>query len=399
MNYKLLGIILSLFVLFTVGCSTNNDRTNDSNDHQEHDNNENETIGSTTSPSTTPAVVSDLQVEGEIKDIYYADGNKILISADKLYLYDVETESIIVEAPQESFDTERFWVVDSGYVAVRELIDNENSRSMMTDGSFSFNVTFYDHDLNIVSEVDLNQLLEDDDMLISTHAISFSSTGIQVAYATFSGLFIYDFEKETKTTIIDLTSEDTNERFGIVDIEQVGFTNEDKQIAFKAQSFDIPADPDKPSFDTCGIVHINGSELLNQTFDNYTCKRLIPYDRHVLFTEDPVVATGQTLVMEIPNRHTKIHTLIEKAESGNIWGSDSGKLFATSISHESGWIIRVYNTETGKLEAEQQVSSDGEERYMSHDPMIKVIDGTKTIIVLLGAKRDDIETKMIINPF
>ncbi|MBS4189762.1 transcriptional regulator [Bacillus sp. FJAT-49705] len=399
MKHKLLTIILSLFVLFTVGCTKNYDNIVDSNDKQGHSNNEGKVIGSPESQSTVPEVVSDLKLDGDIKNIYYANENKILIAADKLYLYDLDTGNVLKESPPEPFDSENFWVINNGFVAVRELLSSDSSESMMTAGGFSYKAMFYDHDLNTVSEFDLNQLFEDDDMLMSLNAISFSSTGNQVAYATYSGLYIYDFEKETKTKVIDLESVDAKERSGIVNIEQIGFTNDDKRIAFKAQSFDIPANPDKPSYDTCGIVNVDGSGLLNKTFDNYICKRLTAYNDVLLFAQDPTIATGKTLVMEIPSDKTKIHTQIEKVESGSIWGSNTGGYFATSISHETGWTIRVYNTETGKLEAEQQVSNDGEERYMDHDPIIKVIDDTRTYIVLLGAIRDDIETKMIVSQF
>lgn len=400
MNFKLLSIILSIFVLFTVGCSKSNDNSGHSNDNQKHsNNNEGEVIDSSTSQPTAPDVVADLKVEGDIKNIYYADGDKVLIAADKLYLYDAKTGDILKEAPKETFESENLWVIDSGYVAVRESSTSDHGESMMADGGFNFSILFYDHDLNTVSEFDLNELLEGDDMLMSTDTISFSASGTQIAYATDSGLYIYDFEKETKTTVIDLESEDAKARSGIVNIEQIGFTNEDKRIAFKAQSFDIPAEPDKPSFDTCGIVNIDGSELLNRTFDNYTCKELTSYSHLLLFAEDPTIATGRTLVMEMPSEKTKILDQIEREESGNIWGSNDGNYFATSTSNESGWTIRVYNTKTGELEAEQQLSIDGEERYMDRDPIIKIIDDSRTCIVLLGAKQDDIKTEMMVNQF
>lgn len=399
MNYKLLSMILSILVFFAVGCSKNNDHLGHLNDNQEYSNIEDEVIGTTTPQPTAPDVVSELKLEGDIKNIYYADKDKVFIVADKLYLYDTDTSEILQEVPQEEFLSEDFWVIDNGYVAVRQTSTSGNSGLMMTDGGFNFSVIFYDHDLNLVSEFDLNQLLEGDDTLMSTDAISFSASGTQVAYATYSGLYIYDFEKEIKTTVIDLESEDAKPRSGIVNIEQIGFTNEDKRIAFKAQSFDIPAKPDKPSFDTCGIVNIDGSELLNRTFDNFACRNLTAYNHLLLFAEDPTVVTGKALVMEMPSKQTKTHNLIEKAESGFISGSNTGRYFATPISHKTGWTVRVYNTETGKLEAEQQISNDDNDLFMSHEPIIKVIDETRTCIVLLGSKRDDIETKIIISQF
>lgn len=399
MNNRLLGIILSLLVLFIAGCTNSNEHPRGEDDLQGHSRNE----GKASDPKpSAPSVVADLKIEGDIKNIYYADKNKVLIAADKLYLYDPDTENVWKESTREKYERENVWVVDSGYVAVREYFGNdqsESSQSMMTGGGSSYKVMFYDHDLNTVSEFDLNQLFEGDDTLMSLNSISFSTTGTQVAYATYSGLYIYDFKKKSKNTVIDLASGDIGDRSGIVNIEQIGFTHEDKSIAFKAQSFDVPIDPEKPSFDTCGIVHIDGSGLMNKTFDNYTCKKITAYHHHLLFTEDPTVSSGRTLVMDIPSNKTKIHKQVEKGESGNVWGSNDGGYFATSVPNKSGWKVRVYNTKTGELTAEQQVSSDGESRYMEHDPIIKVIDKTRTCIVLLGAIRDDIKTKMMVSQF
>lgn len=392
MNRKLLSILISLLVLFGAGCTKNND-------DQGQPNQEDEGTGLTISEPVVSEVVSDLKIEGDIKNIYYANEGNALISADKLYLYDVGTQNVVKESKEETFASENIWVIDSGYVAVRETVNSNNDGSMMMDGGFDFNITFYDYDLNAVSEFDLNQLFEEDDFVFSLDAISFSSTGNEVAYATYSGLYTYDFEKEAKTTVIDLESADAGGRAGIVNIEQIGFTKDDQRIAFKAQSFDVPLNPNKDSFDTCGIVNSDGSALSNRTFDNYICKELIAYNHLLLFAEDPMIASGRTLVMEPSGDQTKIHALIEKEESGNVWGSSEGSYFATSTPQKTGWAIRVYDAETGKLEAEQQVSSDGEALYMARNPVIKVMDDSKTVIVLLGATQEDIETKMFVTQF
>ncbi len=394
MSVKTLSIILGIFLFFTFGCTKSNDSAEGSNDNQGDSNNINEVID-----VITPSVISDLKIEGDIKDIYYSDEDTILIAADKLYLYDIETGKVLNEVTRETFESENLWVIDSGYVAVRQSSSRINDASIMSNVNFNYEAIFYDGELNEVSDMNLNHLLEEDDMLVSTQAISFNTSGSQVAYATYSGIYIYDFEKEKKVMVIDLTSMDTKQRAGIVNIEQISFTDEDRRIAFKAQSFNVPAVPDEPSFDTCGTVNIDGSELMNQRFDNYTCKKLTSYDNLLLFAEDPSIATGRTLVMEMPSEKIKIFNQITRNESGNIWGSIEGGFFATSTLNDSGWTIRVYNTKTGELEAEQKLSNDGEERYLEHDPIIRVIDGSRTYIVLLGSKQDDITTKMMISKF
>lgn len=63
------------------------------------------------------------------------------------------------------------------------------------------------------------------------------------------------------------------------------------------------------------------------------------------------------------------------------------------------WKIRIYNTDTGAVEAEQIISSEGKELYMANEPIIRLVDETRTCIVLLGSKQAEIDTKMVISQF
>lgn len=385
MKYKLFFVLLTLLMFFAVGCTKKDAQ-------QEEVDQGGEAVDPTISQSIPP--LPEMKIEGDIKNIYYAHGNKVLISADKLYLYDVDSENIVAEAPQETVESEQFWVIDSGYVSVKE--SNHNDPGMM-EGVPHYTGTFYNHELQIVSEFDFNQSVDEDDLLISLDGISFSKSGNKLAYATYSGLYTYDFEKDSKTKVIDLELEDSKARADIVVVEQVGIINEDTRIAFKAQT--LSKVPEKPSYDTCGVVNVDGTELSNRTFDSLTCKQVTSYSDLLLLAEDPTIASGKLMVMETTNDKTKLHTLMNQEEGGNVTGSDGGQYFATSSSNKDGFTIRVYNTETGQLEGEQQVAADEKGLYLSHDPVIKLLDDTRTYIILLGSKRDDIETKMIINDF
>ncbi|SDZ68340.1 hypothetical protein SAMN05421736_1347 [Evansella caseinilytica] len=395
MKRKLLTVLSIIFVLLLIGCTREEDKIESANQAAE----KSDSPVQPPPPLEAESNVNVEQINGDIKNIYYAGEGKVLLSADKLYLFDADTESVLAEAPQESFERERFWVIDSGYVAVRETLSSDNDGSMMTNGEINYNAMFYDDELNKVSEYEINELVEADDMLMFLEAISFSSDGTKIAYATYSGVYIYDFEKDSKITVIDLEAADTNERSGIVNIEQIGFTKEDKRIAFKAQSFDIPAEPYKPSFDTCGTVNIDSSDLSNRTFDDYTCKQLTSYSNLLLLAEDPTMTTGRLMVMDTISGQAKMHTLTEEEESGNVSGSDGGAFFATSSRNKNGFTVRVYNADTGQVEGEQQVEVDEKSPYLSHDPVVKVLDDIRTWIILLGSKRDDVEAKMIISHF
>jgi hypothetical protein len=403
MKKRLLSLLMTLTVLFVVACSQKNNSNENiiNSDHMDdkstktESNAKNQPVPTDAATQTDQLDINLEGIQGSIKKIYYADSNKLLISGDKLYLFDLESERVLAEAQQEEFDEENYWVIKDGYVTVRVKFGSGS-----TD-TYNYSCIFYDQNFNKVSEFDFNTLINVDDYIFSiSRRISFSADGKRVAFATNSGLYVYDFGQNQKTTLIDLTSEDLKVRSGIVNVEQIGFTNDDNSIAFKAQSFDIPAIEDKPSFDTCGIINADGSGLSNKRFGKYFTRELTAYNDFLLYGEDFSCATGRILVMNTPSGKTKIYNLIEKDESINLCGSDDGYYFATSIpKNSSSWIIRVYNMETGKLEAEQSVSSHGKDLYMAQDPIIKVIDETRTLIVLLGSKQSEIESEMIIYKF
>ncbi|WP_062049632.1 hypothetical protein [Bacillus sp. JCM 19034] len=394
MNAKFIISVTILLLFFIVGC-TNQEKEEEQENIEDTSNQSAEKVDSALASPPPVETFKDLnQVKGDIRNVHYAENGHILISAESLYLFDVTAENIIAEVSQEEAETEKIWIVENGYVAIRETL---NDSTEMLGGTAQYQVIFYNDELEVVSEFDLQQLIDEEDLFLSLQEISFSKDGTKMSYATHLGLYLYDFATKQKTKVVDLTLEDMEARSYIAAFEQIGFIRDETQIAFKAQT--LPTQLDQPSFDTCGIVDIDGSNLFNRTFDEYTCKRLTAYDELLLLAEDPVVASGRLLVMMNETEETTIHTLIEKEESGTISGSDKGAYFATSIINNNDFTIRIYQTEDGQLVGEQQVTADENGLYLSHDPIVKVLDDTKTVIVLLGSKREDIETKMLISHF
>ncbi len=336
-------------------------------------------------------------VQGKIMGMYPAGGSKVLIFADQMTLYDLAAGKAVATTSKEALDMVRCQTLDSGYVIAGEATAKNSGGGLGLAGGSSgpqFRVIFYNASLKDRSELDLSKLLKDDEALISTEWLAFSSDGNRIAYATMTGLYLYDRQSDKRTTLIDLTPEDNKARSGISVVEQVGFTNDGKSIAFKAQSFDVPAITGKPSFDTIGTINTDGSGLTNQKVDGYSAKELSAYDSKLLLAEDFRTADGRIMVRDIKNGGKKIYDLTDKKEGGNICGSDTGHYFASSVSNKTGWTVRVYDTETGKSVKEQSISNDGQKAYGINDPIIRVLDGAKVCFVLLGARQDAVHTKV-----
>lgn len=353
--------------------------------------------GKNTNVSADVKQVDWSKVQGKIRGIYPAGSSKVLIFADQITLYDLAAGNAVATVSKEALNAVHCWTLNNGYVVVGENdakgSGNSSGSALGSSGS-RFHVIFYDASLKNRSEMDLSKLFGHKDSLISTQAITFSPDGNRIAYATMTGLYLYERQSDKRTTLIDLTPRDNKSRSGISIVEQIGFTNGGKSIAFKAQSFDVPEVTDKPSFDTIGTINTDGTGLKNQKVDGYAVKELSAYAFRSLVAEDFKTADGRVMVMDGKSRDKKIYNLTDKKEGGNIYGSDTGSYFASSVSSKTGWTVRVYDMATGKLVKEQNISNGGQELYGVNDPVLQVVDETRTCFVLLGNAQDAVNTKI-----
>lgn len=334
-------------------------------------------------------------IQGKISGIYSAGGSKVLVFADQMSLYDLAAGKIAAFVTKPDLSYIRVLALDNGYAVIGQTsLESSSVGFVQTDSGPAFHAAIYDKNLVLKSEVELSKLVADGEFLMAAEAIAVSPDGNHIAFATMQGITFYDLQSQKRSKLIDLTGEDEKAYLGIAVFEQIGFTNNGKSMAFKAQSFDVPVVLDKPSFDTVGIVNIDGSGLTNKKPDGYSPKMLISYPNQLLVAEDFKTASGRMMVMDPKTGEQKIQTLTDKNEGGNIYGSDTGRYFASSVPSKTGWIVRVYETDTGKLVKEENISNEGQELYGINDPMICVSDDTKTCMVLLGHKQEAVDTRI-----
>lgn len=384
------GALILLFVLLT-GCSTGKTESGFSSSDRTYQEN------ITSQASSKAPVISMIgldSIPGKLEGLFYADGTNALVCADKLYLYDLAQNKIIAFAKEEALRNSRCWAIANGYAVFGKPESGKSGGDLGKGSDSQYCCFFYDRTLKKISELNFSQLLNKRENIISPEAVSVSSDGNQIAYATNLGLYLYDLKQGKKRTVVDMTGQNAQKRFGLVTLEQIGFTNGDKSIAFKAQSFDVPPVTDKPSFDTCGIVGVNGSGLFNRKIDGYSTKELTAYDKQLLFAEDIKTAAGKIMVMESPGGKTKLYNLTAKDEGGNISGSDTGRYFASAVYGKTGWTVRVYDTSAGVLKTEQPISNGGQQKYDENVPSVRIFDDLKICIVLSGTHQSTVKTKI-----
>jgi hypothetical protein len=345
----------------------------------------------------TAAEIPSDSVSGKIRNVFYTSSDKyVIISADNLYLYDISSGSVAALTTRETFDVETYFAVSNGYVGIgqREF----GGSGGMAMGTFpSFEVVFYDTSLKKLYTVNLGDVISSNEMIMSEETISVSQDGKKIAYATDRGLSVYNVQTGKKTLLLDFTAADNSARKGIVLMEQIAFVSSDKSIAFKAQSFDVPAVDGKNSFDTFGVINADGSGLSNIKSDKMTVKSIIAYSDVTLLTDDYVSYTGNIMVMNNATQKTTVYSLQTKKESSVVFGSDNGRYFASAVIESGSLHIRVYSMDTGNLVYEKTISADS--AHLTRDPVVRVLDGSNTVIILLGNRQKEIDTQFVIDQF
>ena len=412
MRKLFIAVSLVLAILLISGCnSTKNPDTNNSSeqsvngdnsstsDIQSGDNNSNSPTEKNESQSDTIQKPSSTQpisgfdagkISGKITNIYYAGGSKVLITANKLFLYDMATEKILHEGTKETFSEETYFAINDGFVAVGAKVGVGSGGLVATSDGNGMTCVIYNSKLEKIKEIDCQKLMGKDEMIMSPQLLKVSADGTKMVFASDMALYSYDIKTEKNTKLINLIDSNESKRSGLSIFEDLAFISGDSAIAFKSQSFDVPAVVGKPSFDSYGTINVDGTGLSAKRSSDYSVKRLVAYSSTTLWSEDFTVVSGRLMVMNNSDKKTRIINLTTKKESGTVCGSEKGTYFATSMAGDGGIIVRVYDTTTGKKLAEQTIKDIKD--YESREPVIRIFDDSKTCVVVLGNRQNSLPT-------
>lgn len=350
-------------------------------------------INDTEQVTTNPIIANiyTTKIDGDISNIYYAGDGKVLILAAKLHLYDLASGQILFETAKEDYYDETYFMVNNGYVGVGMRGDSTNNGGFITNPeSNRVACTFYNDRLEKEEKINLDKLMNEDESILSPLLFTVSQDGTKIAYATDMGLYYYDTMSEKKIILVDLIDNNEEKRSGLAMFEEVAFINDSKTITFKSQSFDVPAVIGKPSFDTYGTINVDGTGLSVNRNSSYSVKKMIAYNAMTLWTEDFSVATGRLMLSDNTSGQSRILNLTSEKESGSVFGSEMGTYFSTVSYNESYITVRVYETASGMKVMEKNIAEDSD--YMSREPVILILDNSRTCLVILGNRQEDIST-------
>ena len=325
-----------------------------------------------TSCTFDPALFS-----GKLQSCAYAGNGTLFVLADKLYLYDTGTSSVLatVEAPLRDFEAQ---AIDGGYVL----------SGMGDSGMMAY---IYDSSLSLNKEIAVNELLQGDFVVSETGGVAASTNGKKLAFAAMRGLYLYDLESGSLTTLLDVTQNAGTASISVSMLNGVAFAQDNSQIVFFGNGNSIPAVDDEEGFSIHGSIAVDGSGLKLTKPSDYEMEEMQSSVSRLFFPQTFTQADGTLLWVDraTGNANTLSFSASGEGKDG-VYGSEQGNYVATAVLG-SDLTVRVYDVASGEL-VTTEVIEDSDSTYFNRIPRIYLLDEAKTAVVVLGGSISEIDT-------
>ena len=314
---------------------------------------------------------------GKLQSCAYAGNGTLFVLADKLYLYDTGTSSVLAtaEAPLRDFEAQ---AIDGGYVL----------SGMGDSGMMAY---IYDSSLSLNKEIAVNELLQGDFVVSETGGVAASTDGKKLAFAAMGGLYLYDLESGILTTLFDVTQNAGTGGIGISMLNGAAFAQDDSQIIFYGNGNTIPAVDGEDGFSIYGSIALDGSGLKLTKPSAYEIDEMQSSASRLFFPQTFTQADGTLLWIDraIGSTSTLSFSLGSEGKNG-VYCSEQGNYVATAVL-DGNLTVRVYDVASGERIA-TEVIENSDPTYFNRIPRIYLLDGAKTAIVVLGGSINDLDT-------
>ena len=314
---------------------------------------------------------------GKLQSCAYAGNGTLFVLADKLYLYDTGTSSVLAtaEAPLRDFEAQ---AIDGGYVL----------SGMGDSGMMAY---IYDSSLSLKKEIAVNELLQGDFVVSETGGVAASTDGKKLAFAAMGGLYLYDLESGILTTLFDVTQNAGTGGIGISMLNGAAFAQDDSQIIFYGNGNTIPAVDGEDGFSIYGSIALDGSGLKLTKPSAYEIDEMQSSASRLFFPQTFTQADGTLLWIDRATGSTSTLSFSLGSEGKNgVYCSEQGNYVATAVL-DGNLTVRVYDVASGERIA-TEVIENSDPTYFNRIPRIYLLDGAKTAIVVLGGSINDLDT-------
>ena len=312
---------------------------------------------------------------GKLQSCAYAGNGTLLVLADKLYLYDTGTSSVraTAEAPLRDFEAQ---AIDGGYVL----------SGMGDSGMMAY---IYDSSLSLNKEIAVDELLRGDFVVSETGGVAASTDGKKLAFAALGGLYLYDLESGSLTTLLDTAQDAGTASISVSMLSGAAFAQNNSQIVFSGSGSSIPTADGEESFSIYGSIAVDGSGL--KLTKSYEMEEMQSSVSRLFFPQTFTQADGTLLWVD---RATGSANTLSFSASGEgkdgVYCSEQGNYVATAVL-DGSLTVRVYDAASGELVA-TEVIENSDPTYFNRIPQIYLLDESKTALVVLGGSISEIDT-------
>lgn len=314
---------------------------------------------------------------GKLQSCAYAGNGTLLVLADKLYLYDTGTATVLAdtEAPLRYFEAQ---AIDGGYVL----------SGMGDNGAMAY---IFDSSLSLKKEIAVNELLPGDFVVSETGGVAASTDGKKLAFAAMGGLYLYDLESGSLTTLLDLAQNAGTASIGISMLNGAAFAQGNSQIVFCGSGSSIPAVDGEDGFSIYGSIAVDGSNLKLTKPSAYAMEEMQSSASRLFFPQPFTQANGTLLWIDraTGSADTLSFSTGNEGKDG-VYGSEQGSYVATAVL-DGNLTVRVYDVASGELVA-TEVIENSDPIYFNRIPRIYLLDGAKTAVVVLGGSISEVDT-------
>ncbi len=314
---------------------------------------------------------------GKLQSCAYAGNGTLLVLADKLYLYDTGTSTVLAtaEAPLRDFEAQ---AIDGGYVL----------SGMGDNGMMAY---IYDSSLSLNKEIAVDELLQGDFVISETGGVAASTDGKKLVFAALGGLYLYDLESGSLTILLDMAQNAETASISISMLNGAAFAQDNSQIVFCGSGNSLPAVDGEDGFSIYGSIAVDGSGLKLTKPSDYEMEEMQSSVSRLFFPQTFTQADGTLLWVD---RATGSDDTLSFSASGEgkdgVYGSEQGNYVATAVL-DGSLTVRVYDVASGALVA-TEVIENSDPTYFYRVPRIYLLDGAKTAVVVLGGSISEVDT-------
>ena len=321
---------------------------------------------------------------GKLQSCAYAGNGTLFVLADKLYLYDTGTSSVLAtaEAPLRDFEAK---AIDGGYIL----------SGMGDSGMMAY---IYDSSLSLNKEIAVDELLQGDFVVSETGGVTASTDGKKLAFAALGGLYLYDLESGSLTTLLDTAQDAGTASISVSMLSGAAFAQDNSQIVFYGSGSSIPAVDGEEDFSIYGSITVDGSGLKLTKPSGYEMEEIQSSASRLFFPQTFTQADGTLFWIDRVTGSTNTLSFSTSGEGKDgVYGSEQGNYVATAVLG-SDLTVRVYDVASGELVA-TEVIENSDPTYFYRIPRIYLLDGARTAVVVLGGSIDELDTLVSVFEF